>query len=109
MLATVLVRGGPDTPRTVLETLESLRLTQKNACVLLEDTETNRGRLEAVKDYVAYGPVDDETVAMLEEQGDPPFTLSPPSKGFRDTRQRYGQGGAVGERDDMDDLLGRML
>lgn len=109
MLAAVRVRGVPDTPQNVAATLETLRLTQPNSCVLLEDTEANRGMLEAVKDYVAYGAVADGTVSMLQDEGSQPFTLSPPSKGFRDTRTRYGQGGSVGERDDMDDLLERMV
>lgn len=34
--------------------------------------------------------------------------LRPPSGGFADTRRHNGQGGALGERDNMNDLLARM-
>ncbi|MDY6769802.1 MAG: uL30 family ribosomal protein [Candidatus Nanohaloarchaea archaeon] len=109
MLAAVRVRGVPDTPRSVSDTLQSLNLEQKHACVLLEDTAATRGMLDAVKDFVAYGPVEDDTVAALQERGDAPFHLSPPSGGFSDPKRRVGQGGSVGKREDMDDLLDRML
>ncbi|MDY6773922.1 MAG: uL30 family ribosomal protein, partial [Candidatus Nanohaloarchaea archaeon] len=105
----VRVRGIPDTGRKVSETLESLRLDRKHSCVLLKDNSSNRGMLNAVKDYVAYGEVEEETVEKLEEEGSQPFSLSPPSKGFRDPKTGYRQGGSVGERDDMDELLERML
>lgn len=38
-----------------------------------------------------------------------PFRLSPPSKGFKDSRRHYNQGGSLGQRDDMNDLLRRMI
>ncbi|MDY6769061.1 MAG: uL30 family ribosomal protein [Candidatus Nanohaloarchaea archaeon] len=108
MLAAVRIRGIPDTPENVSATLEKLQLTQKNACVVLEDTESNRGMLNAVKDFVAYGEIDEGTVDALDADGEP-VRLSPPSGGFRDPKRRYGQGGSVGERDDIDELLERML
>lgn len=109
MLAAVRVRGVPDTGRKVSDTLESLRLTKKNACVLLEDTESNRGMLEVARDHVAYGKVDEDTVENLRERGSEPFGLSPPSKGFRDPKRQYSEGGSAGKRDDMDELLDRMV
>ncbi|MCJ7478852.1 MAG: uL30 family ribosomal protein [Candidatus Nanohaloarchaeota archaeon QJJ-7] len=109
MIAVVRVRGIPDTGRRVSDTLESLRLEKKHSCVLLEDNSSNRGMLDAVKDYVAYGDVDEETAEKLREQGEAPFSLSPPSKGFRDPKTGYNQGGSLGERDDMEELLERML
>lgn len=108
MLAAVRVRGLPDTPRKVSDTLESLRLDRKNTCVLLEDTDSSRGMLRAVRNHVAYGEVSDETVSNLGERGSSPFRLSPPSRGFRGPKRGYNQGGSLGERDDMDELLERM-
>jgi large subunit ribosomal protein L30 len=38
--------------------------------VLVEDTPQNKGMLERVKDYVAYGPVAEETIlSMLRKRG----------------------------------------
>jgi large subunit ribosomal protein L30 len=151
MIAAVRVRGVPDTSKTVTATLESLHLTNKHNCVLLADTDANRGMLTTAKDYIAYGPVDADTItSLLRERADVdggnladaadglgyddaddlaaalvdgdlsprelrdagvsiPFRLSPPSKGFKDSRRHYNQGGALGERDDMDVLLRRMI
>lgn len=136
MLAAVRIRGVPDTRRKAAETLQQLRLDRKHSCMLLPDDDATRGMLQVVKDYVAYGPVTDETIAQLLAQrsgiDDPagvadglgngsvsrqltaagaqlPFRLSPPSKGFRDTRRQYGQSGSLGERDDMDTVLQRMI
>jgi large subunit ribosomal protein L30 len=106
MLAAVRVRGIPDTPENVSATLTSLRLTQKHACIMLEDTESNRGMLDTVKDFVAYGEISEETADAVDET---PTHLSPPSGGFSDPKRQYGQGGSVGHRDDMDALLNRMV
>ncbi len=108
MLAAVRVRGIPDTPDNVSATLESLQLTKKHMCVVLDDDDTARGMLDTVKDFVAYGEVSDETVEALDADNGP-VRLSPPSGGFADPKRRYGQGGSVGNRDDMDELLDRML
>lgn len=150
MLAAVRVRGVPDTRRKASGTLQSLRLQSPNSCVVLPDTDANRGMLQQVKDYVAYGGVDDEVVVeLLRERGtvdgtaltdgidtlgydsvddlvaaladeevspgelhdrglDLPLRLSPPAKGYRDTKRHARQGGSLGERDDMADLLQRM-
>ncbi len=50
------------------------------------------------------------SIADLRDNGlSIPFRLSPPSKGFKDSRRHYKQGGSLGERDDMDALLQRMI
>lgn len=151
LTAAVRVRGVPDTHRKARETLQSLRLHQKNNCMLFPDTDTHAGMLVRAKDYIAYGPVSTETVETLLQKraqvnGVPladeieslgygsvselaaaledenvhlqqlqkkglklPFRLSPPSKGFKNTRGHYNQSGSLGERDDMDALLKRMI
>ncbi len=151
MIAAVRVRGVPDTGRKVSETLESLRLHNKNNCVLLQDTDSNRGMLRQAENHVAYGEISTETLETLlrergKAHGNPmeeeldgfghgsveelaealesgevsparlhslglqlPFRLSPPSKGWQDPGQQYSSGGSTGKRDDMDELLKRMV
>ena len=47
-----------------------LRLDRTNRCVLVEDTPQNLGMLGVVKDYVAYGPVAEETIfGLLSKRG----------------------------------------
>lgn len=151
MLAAVRVRGKPDTPQKAGDVMQRMLLHNKHNCVIMPDTDTNRGMLQQAKDYIAYGSISEDTAtALLRERGTVdgdavedatdelgydsigavvtaledgdvslgalrsngltvPFRLSPPSKGFNGTRTHYRQGGSLGERDDMDDLLRRMI
>lgn len=145
MLAAVRVRGPNSTRRNAADTMDSLRLHTRHNCVLLANTDANRGMLRQAKDFIAYGDVDADTIAaLLAKRGrvdggrladnldavgyedidalaadvadgtvpdglQLPFRLSPPRNGFRDTKRHTRQGGSLGERDDMDALLQRMI
>lgn len=47
------------------DTLRMLRLERPNHCVILDDTPQNMGMIAKVKDYVAYGPVDEQIILKL--------------------------------------------
>ena len=114
MIVAVQIRGRVDARDKAKKALDHLGLKDRNQAVLLDDNDAIRGQLSVAKDYITYGVVEDETVEKLEEYsgenletGDT-VKLSPPSGGFKDTRQQVGQGGSLGERSDMDDLVDRM-
>ncbi len=65
MLAVVRLRGNVDVNRKIKETLKLLRLHKKYHCVVIPDTPSYRGMLQVVKDYVAFGEIDEETLANL--------------------------------------------
>ncbi|MDD3620952.1 MAG: 50S ribosomal protein L30 [Methanofollis sp.] len=65
MFAVVQVRGVVNTRRDIKDTLKMLRLHHVNHCVLVPDTPTYLGMIRKVKDYVAYGEVDERTIATL--------------------------------------------
>ncbi|QYZ79083.1 50S ribosomal protein L30 [Methanofollis formosanus] len=65
MFAVVQVRGVVNTRRDIKDTLKMLRLHHINHCVLVPDTPAYLGMIRKVKDYVAYGEVDERTVATL--------------------------------------------
>lgn len=65
MLAVVRLRGTIDVHRKISETLRLLRLHRRYHCVVIPDTPSYRGMLQVVKDYVAYGEIDHETLALL--------------------------------------------
>lgn len=46
-------------------TLTSLRLGRLYACVLLEDSPSTKGMIQECKDFIAFGAVEKETVALL--------------------------------------------
>ena len=79
MYGIVQVRGVVNVRRDIKDTLKMLRLHHINHCVLVPDTPENLGMIRKVKDYVAYGEVDQATVATLLETrgrviGDQPLT-----------------------------------
>jgi large subunit ribosomal protein L30 len=69
-LAVILIRGMVNLSPDVKKTLELLRLKQKHACVVIDNTEVNRGMVQRVKDYTTYGTIDEAFfVEMLEKRG----------------------------------------
>ncbi len=112
MIAAVRIRGQVDVPDKINATLQTLGLTKKNQVVLVEDdNDAHQGMLKKAKDYLAYGEVNDDTVEKIREKtGEGNIaSLAPPSGGFKDTRRNVNEGGALGKRGDMDELLQKML
>ncbi|MFZ0926839.1 MAG: 50S ribosomal protein L30 [Halobacteriota archaeon] len=65
--AVVKMRGTAKTKPDVRRTLELLNLSRTNHCVLVEDNVHYNGMLQKVKDYVAWGTIDGETLSVLLE------------------------------------------
>jgi len=70
MYAVVQIRGVVKTPRKIKDTLKMLRLHHVNHCVLVPDTPAYVGMIRKVKDFVAYGEVNAETLKeIIENRG----------------------------------------
>jgi len=70
MLAVVQVRGTVNSRREIRDTLKMLRLHHINHCVIIPNTPEYLGMVRKVKDFVAYGEVDEETfVTILQTRG----------------------------------------
>ncbi len=70
MYAVIRMRGSVHVRDSIEDTLDMLRLNKVNHCVLIEDTPSNRGMIQKVKDYVAYGQVDADSLSqMLAKRG----------------------------------------
>jgi len=65
MYAVVQVRGTVKTRHEIKETLKMLRLHHINHCVFVPDTPEYLGMIRKVKDFVAYGEVDAETLETI--------------------------------------------
>ncbi|MEM4756304.1 MAG: uL30 family ribosomal protein [Candidatus Woesearchaeota archaeon] len=123
LVAVVLVRGRVRMDIRIKTALDHLHLTQKHACAVVVPTPSMLGMLRKVKDYVTYGPITQETFALLVKQRKNRLTkpvpsirgvfyLSPPKKGFerKGIKVSYSCGGALGDRKEaMNDLVCRML
>jgi large subunit ribosomal protein L30 len=150
MFAIVRLRGEVNLRPEVKDTLEMLRIHRVNHCVVVAENPHYRGMIQKVKDYVAWGAIDDDTLALLLERRGrlsgnrrltdqflkektsyhtfkelasavnsgsaslkdlgikPIFRLHPARKGLRTTKKTAQQGGDMGFRQDLADLIKRM-
>jgi large subunit ribosomal protein L30 len=77
--AVVRVRGTVNIKPDIKKTMQLLRLTRVNHCVLLEENVVYNGMLHMVKDYTTWGEINKETLAKLISArgkliGDKPLT-----------------------------------
>jgi len=118
-IAVIRIKGQVGIKQPVKETLSRLRLRKKYVCVVL-DKPSNEilGMIKKMKDFVAFGEIQDETYKMLvKERGKkdetgklkPFFRLHPPRKGI-ESKKHFGVGkGVLGDNKKMDELVRRML
>ena len=64
-IAIIRLKGQFSISPTVKSTLSSLRLDRLYACTVVEDSDSEKGMLQACKDFVSYGPVEKESIALL--------------------------------------------
>jgi large subunit ribosomal protein L30 len=77
--AVVRVRGTVNIKPNIRKTMELLRLTRTNHCVLLEENDVYKGMLQIIKDYTTWGEINKETLSKLlsargKLSGDKPLT-----------------------------------
>ena len=65
MIAIIRISGMVEIPKEVQETLFRMRLIKKFALVLLSDKPENLGMLKVVRNFVAFGKINKETLAEL--------------------------------------------
>ena len=138
MIAVLRINGMVDVRKDVRETLDRLRLRKKLVCVLIDEKdEIMMGMVKSVRDYVAYGTIDDEMAKKIissrgkfigekdVEEKDAEkilgeikkgtwkikrfFRLHPPRGGFRKSTQKSYPKGILGKHEDISKLLERML
>jgi len=129
MYAVVRIRGTINAKQEIRDTLKMLRLPRINNCVIIPETDSFKGMLQKVKDYVTWGEIDKETVEMiLEREGIDtnnaekilkgkakdilhfPIRLHPPRKGYKSIKRPYSIGGSLGYRGkEINELIRRML
>lgn len=65
MYAAVRLRSTVNTKPEIKDTLKMLRLNRVNHCVVLEENLNNKGMIQIVKDYVAWGNITAESLSQL--------------------------------------------
>ena len=80
LYSVVRIRGSINVKPDIKKTLQMLRLTRVNHCVLIDGkNESYRGMLNKAKDYITWGEIDKETLIELIKtrgrlMGDKPVT-----------------------------------
>ncbi|MCA9487671.1 MAG: uL30 family ribosomal protein [Nanoarchaeota archaeon] len=118
-IAVIRIKGMIGLRKPIVETLDRLRLKRKYACVVIEGTTENLGMVKKVRDFVAFGEINDETYkALVDKRGKkdadgklkPFFRLHPPRGGI-ETKKHFGVGkGVLGNhKEKINELIMRML
>ena len=68
MIAILRISGKVGVSRDVAEALDRLRLRRKYACVVIREKPELKGILNKVRNYVAYGRIDEKTFTELIEK-----------------------------------------
>lgn len=120
MITAIRIRGDVGLKKAVRETLFRLRLRRKYACIALEKpTKEQIGMIHRLKDFVAFGEIDEAMYKKLvEARGEkdvdgklkPFFRLHPPRKGI-DAKKHFGvKKGVLGNHGNkLNELMERML
>jgi len=70
MIIVIRISGLVEMPSEAEETLYRLGLRRKYTAILLNDTKENRNLLSKIRNFVAYGTIDKETLKeLLEKRG----------------------------------------
>ncbi|MDP2628613.1 MAG: uL30 family ribosomal protein [Nanoarchaeota archaeon] len=115
-IAVIRIAGQVGIRKDIAETFDRLRLRRKYSCVVLEETKENLGMIKKVKDFVAFGEIDDSTYKELTEKRKTKiknfFRLHPPRGGI-DSKKHFGEKrgkGVLGNnKEKINDLIRRML
>ncbi len=113
-IAVILVRGTNKLNYNIRSALRHVNLFHVNNCVILNSTPSSFGTIKKIKDFITYGKVNEETIKLLSKQRklkEKTYTLHPPRKGWerKGIKTSFTMGGALGLRDNMDDLIKKML
>lgn len=68
MLAIIRIKGMVGLRKPIKETLERLRLRRKYVCVLLGQKKEDLGMLMKIRNFVAFGEINKETLVKLVEK-----------------------------------------
>ena len=136
MIAVIRISGAVEINRDIEETLRRIRLHRKYSCTILQNTPENLKLLRGIRDFVAYGRLNKETLLLILEKRlknkkvnaekiaqdlekkpinkldiKPFFRLHPPRGGI-DSKKHFGvtKKSVLGDnREAINDLIRRML
>lgn len=108
-IVAIQIKGHVDASQQIQNTLEQLNLGKRHQAAILKDNDSTQGMLQKAKDYITFGPLDEETQEILNEtEAGTTYNLTPPSGGFKNTKKHVKQGGSLGKRENINEILQKM-
>lgn len=115
MIAVIRIRGQVGLKQKIVETFNRLKLRKKYSCIVIEKpTKEQIGMIEKVRNFVAYGEINEGTYKKLVEARGGKiknfFRLHPPRKGI-DSKKHFGvDKGVLGDnKEKINELIKKML
>jgi len=68
MYVAIRIRGSVNLRKEIKDTLAMLRLYRKMHCVLLKETDSIKGMLKRVNNWITYGEIEDDILKLLVEK-----------------------------------------
>ncbi len=112
MICVIRITGRVKLNKKIKESLDRLKLGKKYSCVVLEPTKDNIGMVSSVKNFVAFGEINDDTYKQLLEKRKTKiknfFRLHPPRGGIN-SKLHFPKGVLGDNKDKINELVKRML
>ncbi|MEK6830320.1 MAG: uL30 family ribosomal protein [Nanoarchaeota archaeon] len=113
MISVIRITGDVNLDGDVRETLNRLKLRRKYGCIVLNPNKEQEGMIRRVKDFVAFGEINEDTLKKLREKRGKPaspnfFRLHPPRGGIK-SKFHFPRGVLGNNKDKINDLIERML
>jgi len=113
MKAIIRITGDVHLSRDMRETFNRLKLRRKYSCIVLNPNAEQKGMIDKIKDFIAFGEINDETLKKLKEKrGNKTnpnfFRLHPPRGGIK-TKFHFPKGVLGNHGEKINDLIERML
>lgn len=131
IIAAVRIRGRVNVRSSIEETMDRLNLKRVNNCTIIKVNDPYLGMLKKCVNHIAYGEVDEDTLAKLvakfklnvdpkglingkvdatELKEKMPMRLHPPRHGLKSVRRHFNQGGSLGYMGkEINGLINRMV
>jgi len=114
MICIIRIAGDVGLNRDIKETFNRLKLRRKYSCIVIKPTKENLGMLKKLRNFVAFGELNEETFAKLQNKRKTKiknfFRLHPPRGGI-DSKKHFGvKKGVLGDnKEEINKLVERML
>ena len=114
MICIIRIKGAVGLNKDIKETFNRLKLRKKYSCVVIEPTKENLGMVKKLRNFVAFGEINEETYAKLKNKRKTKiknfFRLHPPRGGI-DSKKHFGvKKGVLGDnKEGINKLIERML